>query len=382
MSSPLRVAMIIQGYHPCVGGAERQLASIIPLLQERGVVVQVYTRRYAGLKAYEEVSGVPVYRLPVPGPKAMAALSFVLAVQPMLQKFRPQIVHAHELLSPTTAAITAKRLMGVPVVVKVLRGGLLGDLAKLRKKLLGGRRISWIKRHVDRFIAVSREIEAELREISVREDRLAFIPSGVDTVRFYPLNREEKDKLRSTLGLPHVPIVIFTGRMEVEKRVDRLMRIWPKVLAVHPQALLVLLGSGGQLETWKRMAGERVVFMGQVEEVTPFLQASDVFVLPSSTEGLSNALLEAMSSGLASVVTDVGGGRDAVVHGESGWLVPPDDMDTFQEALIKLLADPSLRSKIGRSGRERVVRSFSLSYMVDKLCALYDELMQEQGHRV
>jgi glycosyltransferase involved in cell wall biosynthesis len=101
----IRVAMIIQSYHPRVGGAERQLAALAPLLQAQGVDVHILTRRYAGLKSFEVIDGIPVHRLPIPGSRPVASLSFSLSAQPLLYRLKPNLVHAHELLSPTTTAV-------------------------------------------------------------------------------------------------------------------------------------------------------------------------------------------------------------------------------------------------------------------------------------
>lgn len=117
----MRVAMIIQGYYPRLGGAERQLGAIAPRLQAMGVNIQVLTRRYPGLKSREDVAGIPVHRLPVPGPKPLASLAFTMSALLLLRKLRPDIIHAHELFSPATTAVAARRLLGIPVVVKILR---------------------------------------------------------------------------------------------------------------------------------------------------------------------------------------------------------------------------------------------------------------------
>ncbi len=147
MSDSVRVAMLIQRYYPHIGGAERQLAALAPLLQKQGVVLHVLTRREAGLARFEYIDGVPVHRLPVAGPKPVAALMYTLTALRLLQQLRPDVIHAHELLSPATTAVAAKRWFGTPTVAKVLRGGDLGDLAKLQTKLRCARRIAALRRH-------------------------------------------------------------------------------------------------------------------------------------------------------------------------------------------------------------------------------------------
>ena len=378
MASSLQIAMIIQGYLPRTGGAERQIAALAPLQQQRGISIQVYTRRYPGLRSYEVIGGVPVHRIPSPGPKAAASISYTLGTAWMLLRSRPDVIHAHELLSPTTAAVAARQMLGTPVAVKILRGGLLGDIAKLKSKPLGRRRLEAFCRQVDVFIAISREIEQELQTAGVGPNRQRFIPNGVDTRRFRPLPPAEKWALRHTLGIHQAPLAVFSGRLAPEKRVNELIRLWPEVQAAHPQASLLVLGTGEQEIELQRQAGPGVSFAGQVEDVAPYLQAADLFILPSATEGLSNAMLEALSSGLAVIATRVGGAGDVITHKQSGWLVEPGQADGLRSAILEVLDDAALRDSLGKNARQAILESYSLEQTAGKLSRLYTELKEKQ----
>ncbi|HYN87806.1 MAG TPA: glycosyltransferase family 4 protein [Ardenticatenaceae bacterium] len=367
--------MIIQTYFPHIGGAERQLAALAPGLQAQGVEVHVLTRRTAGLARFEIVAGVPVHRIAAPGPRAIAPLAFTLSALPILHKLRPDVLHAHDLLSPTTTALTAKRLFGTPVVVKVLRGGTLGDLARVRSKPLGARRIESFRRHVDAFVAISQEIAAELAAIGIPAERRPLIPNGVDAERFTPLAPDRRAELRAALDLPDVPIVLFSGRLTPEKCADRLVTLWPSVRAAHPDALLLVVGGGPQEPVLRQLAGPGVRFAGRVDDVVPYLWAADLFVLPSATEGLSNSMLEAMAVGLPAIATAVGGAPDVIAHGDNGWLIPPNAPGALEEALLTILGDPGLRVALGRRARQRVASDYSLSTTATRLRALYDQLL-------
>lgn len=382
MSERLRVAMLIQAYYPRLGGAERQLASLVPLLKDLGVEIQIFTRRYdRTLSPFEMINDVSVYRLPVPGPKPLAALSFSLSAIPMLAKFKPHVIHAHELLSPATTAVMAKRIFGTPVVAKVLRGGELGDLAKLKHSAFGSSRIESIKRGIDSFIVISSEIDNELAEIGVPPEKRVFISNGVDLERFAPLSADRKSVLRPSLNLPDGLIVVFSGRLDPEKRVDQLVEIWNEIIKKHPDATLLILGSGTEEEKLKQMAGANVRFEGNVKDVAPYLCVSDVFVLPSSTEGLSNSLLEAMASGLAPIATSVGGATDLIQNGKNGILISPDDPQAILSALLTLLSDPALRTQFGVNGRNLIKKNYSLSAVAEKLNALYRKFPSQQKRR-
>lgn len=370
----LRVAMIIQRYYPHVGGAEKQLASIIPLLRQEDCEVHVITRRFDRLPRFEKINDVPVHRLPAPLPKPLASAMFTLSALPLLRKLRPDIIHAHELLSPTTTALLAKKIFRVPVVSKVLRGGILGDITKLERRKLGYKRIDNLVRNVDTFITISSEIDTELREVGISANRRCFIPNGVDTVRYSPSDQAKED-LRKSLGLRQGPTVLFAGRLAPEKRLDQLLEIWPSIRELDPQANLILLGIGEDAARLKRMAPSEVVFPGSVKDVVPYLRAADIFALPSDTEGLSNALLEAMSCGLAVIATSVGGARDLVDHKETGWLIPPDSPGLLKAGLIELLRDSELRSSLGKYARERVIQKYSLPLVAHNLRLLYERIV-------
>ncbi len=378
---PLRVAMIIQAYLPHLGGAERQLAALAPLLRRQGVAIHVITRRYPGLKKEEMIDGVPVYRLPIPGPKATASLAFTLSAFFLLRRLQPDLIHAHELLSPTTAAAAAGRWLGVPVVAKVLRGGALGDLAKLKRSFTGSQRMDTFKRVVDAFIVISREIEQELIQWGVPATKRVFIPNGVDMHRFRPVPLAQKAGLRRQAALSEGPTALYTGRFVPEKCLDQLVEVWPQVRAIFPNANLLLAGSGPTEARLRQMAGDGVLFLGQVDDVLPFLQMSDVFVLPSATEGLSNALLEAMATGLAVIATEVGGAPDVIQHKESGWLVRPRQPDDLLNALITLFNLDEMRRNLGQAARQKMVQAYSLQATAEQLVALYRRLAPEPRTR-
>ncbi len=421
MNNPLRVAMLINGYHPRVGGAERQVGALAPLLQQQGVEVHILTRRYDDLPSFERVDGVPVHRVRIAGPKPLASLFFTLNGLMLLRKLRPDVIHAHDMYSCSTTAVSMKRLAGVPVVVTPHCGGVQGDIERLKRKTMGEWRISSFRREVDAFTTISQEIDTGLAQIGISSEKRISIPNGVDTKRFAPLKENKKvlkafrirqpqpalnpimasasaglkrqrmangyhastsskskmakRALRALHGLPEEALItIFTGRLVPGKRVDQLVAVWPTVRTYHPNACLLVLGTGPEENALKQAAGEGIRFTGKIDDVVPYLQASDLFVLPSAAEGLSVALLEAMATGLPAISTNVGGAPDVIDHGKNGWLIPPDDLPALQRGLIQLLGDSNQRAKIGRNARERVVRDYSLPAVAGKLRELYERL--------
>jgi glycosyltransferase involved in cell wall biosynthesis len=218
----LRIAMLIQCYHPAIGGAEKQLKSLVPFLQKENCQIHVFTRLRQGLAKTEMIDGAVVHRIPAYGPRVTASLSYTLGALARLKQLQPDVIHAHELLSPTTTAVAAHRFFGTPVVAKVLGGGCLGDLAKLkRSRWLGERRIKTYSRCVNKFITVSSEISNELTAAGVPPEQQCFIPNGVDTDRFVPVDAHVQSKRRVELQLTGSPIVLYTGRLAGEKRLEQ-----------------------------------------------------------------------------------------------------------------------------------------------------------------
>lgn len=389
MPEPLRVAMIIQAYHPRIGGAEKLVGSLAPRLAERQVEVHVVTRRYPGTLAREHLDGAEVHRLSFPGDsgrlqKAAASLTFSLSALPLLGKLRPHILHAHELLSPATTAVAAKSLFGAAVVATVHGGGRgpQSELARLLANPLGRQRMRLFSRRIDRFQCISRDIDQQLEELGVAPEKRLLLSNGVDTDRFRPAEPELKRTLRRRLNLsPRQRVVLYVGRLSPEKRVDNLIRVWPKIRQSDETLRLVILGTGPREEELKRLAGEGVFFAGQSADVLPWLQTAEIFVLPSVAEGISIALLEAMSCSLPVLATSGGGNPELIQHGESGWLVPPDDLSALEEALRTLVRRVDLRASLARCARLRIEKNYSLAHTVDGLLDLYRHLAETKGRK-
>ena len=348
-----RLAMLIQKYYPHVGGAEKQIQRLIPRLQARDFEVCIITRHEPGLSRFEMIDGAPVYRLMCPGQNLLPPSSIL---QGLSSCFRGCVQTYFMLMKSfhlPSAALLAKRFFGWPVIVKVFRGGLRGDVYKLKRRLFWKQRFQALCQGVDSFVVISREIDQELTALGVPSQKRAFIPNGVDTETFAPLTNSQKVPLRAQLLLPaDGPLVVYLGRLTFEKRVDHLIRIWPTIRATFPQAQLLVIGTGPEEAALRAqsMSVPGVKFTGEVIDALSYLQAADLFVLPSATEGLSNSLLEALSTGLPVIATAVGGTPDVIAHGENGYLIPPDDLPALKTGLANLLGDPLLPRAPGDAG--------------------------------
>jgi glycosyltransferase involved in cell wall biosynthesis len=200
------------------------------------------------------------------------------------------------------------------------------------------------------------------------------IPNGIDMTAFAPVAAEEKAALRARLGLPEGVLVVYTGRLASEKRVEPLVRQWHQLRAVHPDATLVLVGDGPQAAALRALQAPGVLLAGAQADIAPWLQAADLFVMPSASEGFSISTLEALACGLPAVATRVGAIPELVNDPATGRLVEPDDMPALFAALGELLAQRPCWPQMGAAARGLVVEDYSLENIAQRLLGLYRQL--------
>ena len=376
MTSLGRILAITHGYYPRIGGAERVVTAVSECLAGRGYDVTVLTRRLPGTLAVEIRRGVTIHRLPAPAPKALGALSFVASAVYLAKKLQPEIIHAHELISPSFAAVLAKPLVRCPVVATVHRSGEIGEINRLRRNAFGRWRLKLYRRRLDAFITLSQAIDSELASEGIPDRQRIMLPNGIDTSHFIPASIIQKADLRSNLGLPvDAVIAIYTGRLAPEKRLLHLVKLWPEVVRRHPKALLLIVGSGSEDQALRENAGKNILMVGSQPDVAPYLQSADLFVLPSIAEGISLALLEAGGCALPAVACAIGGNTEIIAHEQTGLLAPASDLTQFKEAVISLLDKPEERIRLGACARRRIEQHYSFDQMITRLIEIYTSLL-------
>ncbi len=237
---------------------------------------------------------------------------------------------------------------------------------------------------VDRALcAVATAIIATSRAVARRfpwaPAKVRVVPNGVDLKRFAP--RPPSSALRASLGVPpSAPVALSIGRHVPEKGYRHLVDAAALVERARPGVHWVLVGDGelrSELEARARRLGleSRVHFTGWRDDVADVLALSDVFVLPSQSEGFGRVLVEAMAMGRAIVATAVGGVPDVVLAGRTGLLVQPADPVALADAVRALLDDPARAARLGAAGRARAESSFSLGAHVHAVERVYDEVL-------
>jgi glycosyltransferase involved in cell wall biosynthesis len=369
--TPLKIVMVSAGFWPSIGGAERQALELSAALAARGHRVTVLTRRVGGLPAAEEIRGVAVRRLPSFGGAADAPvfLACVFAWL-MLHWTEWDAVHAHLAGSPALAAALAGRLLGRPALVKLGGGRGIGELAVSSKSAAGRAKLRVLGLLRPRFLAVVPDLADEARAF-LGAVPIEVLPNGVDAARFRPLEAGARRALRAELGWDEGATVFFyAGRFSWEKRLPWFLKLWRE--AAGERALMVLVGSGPDAAAVEAEGAlGRVEVMPAREDLAGLYAAADVFVLPSVSEGLSNALLEAMASGAATLGSRVGGTAETIEDGRTGLLFDRDDEAGLQTAVKRLEGEAGLAARLGAAARAEVEKRYAMERVVARLEELY-----------
>jgi glycosyltransferase involved in cell wall biosynthesis len=248
----------------------------------------------------------------------------------------------------------------------------------------------------DRTICVS---EAVMKELAARKllnpKKAVVIYNGVDIDEFSNCAHgrcEEKRRLGLHL---QAPVVMVVANLRPIKDFETFVAAAHKVLQVQPNARFVIVGGeystdAGAVPSYQEKIEAQaqrlglngnLTFLGGRSDVPHLLALSDVCVLTSLSEGFSNTLLEYMAATKPVVATDAGGNREAVIHGETGFIVPLKSANQTAEAIIKLLQDENLAARMGRAGRQRVEKFFLMDKMVQRFQTLYAELLSQARAR-
>ena len=364
--------MVIQSFAPVLGGAQRQIQALAPLLAAHGAEVRVVTRRWEASSALRERQpGLRLWRVPGSGHHAVSALAWPVGAVAATVALRPDVIHAHDLLSPTSIALAAGRTIGAPVVVKVLSTGAGGDVDRLLAKPFGERRLHAVLREAAAFVCLTADVEGELLAHGVAPERLRRIPNGVDLARFRPATTDERAAERQRLGLPQDgPVTLYCGRFRDVKRLDVLLDAFARA-----SGHLVLAGDGP--EAPKLLAAGRtgpvqgrVSVLDTVADPAPLYRAADVYASASLTEGMSGSVLEAMASGLA-VAASPASGMEELLGAGAGAVAADASAPALGRVLEDLTAAPTKRASAGERGRRRVQESYSLEATAGALSDLY-----------
>jgi len=293
-----------------------------------------------------------------------------------LRRERPDVIHTHN-LGPLIYAVVARALSPTLWRVPILHGehGALQGESLEPRRLRQRRRLYHFCRRVH---TVSAGLRHELIERGLPSDQIVSVLNGVDCQRFVPA--QDRCLARSRVGLPEDAVILGSvGRFIATKRYPMLIEAFEVLAERYPQVHLLILGDGGSArdEVMARIAASpqraRITAAGHQANPVPWYQAMDLMVMPSSHEGLANALLEAMASGVPALAHAACGAGEVIEDGRTGFLRQLDDPSGLATEVERLLALPEGLGSVGLAARSTAMKVFSLESMVQNYALLYQK---------
>ena len=377
-SRPLRVALVTSSYNYIADGVALTLNRLVGYLLSRGVEVLVFAPTAATPALAHQGRLVSVPSIPLPGrPEYRLALGLPGYLKRQMLDFAPDLIHiaVPDLLGQ--AALSLAERHGIPAVASYH--------TRYETYL---KHYRYLARLEGRLKAILRRFYGRCREVyvpseSTREALLADglkdnfkpWPRGIDTTRFTPGKRSQDWRARHGIGADEL-VVLHVSRLVREKRLDTLTAAFNRLTVPHR---VVIVGDGPD-RGFAEQQLPHAVFTGFLngEDLATAYASSDIFVFPSDSESFGNVTLEAMASGLPCVAADATGSRSLVVAGETGFLAPADDADTFAAHITVLAKDPALRQRMGMAARARAL-TFSWEETMARLLGYYRALLGAQA---
>lgn len=376
MTPPLIVHVI---HHLGVGGLENGLVNLInhiPPERYRHAIVCLkgYTDFHKRI-AREDVEIVALDKREGHDP------ALYLNLFRTLRRLQPDVVHTRNLAALEAQMVAA--LAGVRARVHGEHGRDMVDLHGTNRKHNLLRKT--IRPFVGHYIAVSQDLEGWLVDtVGARPSRVSHIYNGVDSVRFRPRNDS-----RAGIGPPgffsdDAFVIGSVGRMVGVKDYASLVRAFLIMLKREPanraRLRLLIVGEGDArqecLDMLHAAGAEALAWLpGERADIPELMRSMDLFVLPSLGEGISNTILEAMSSGLPVVATAVGGNVELVQPGSTGQLVPPAEPAVLADTLFEYFRNPALLSSHGQAARQQIETGFSMAAMTRGYLEVYDNIL-------
>jgi glycosyltransferase involved in cell wall biosynthesis len=367
-----------------VGGTESHLIRTLPRLANPGWSVVTFCLTERGERASQlEDAGVEVLAAPRLARRKGSFLRYpahvALATNKLywlMRRWRPQIAHFY---LPGPYLVGAHVAIAARIPVKIMSRRSLSDyqrnwplVARLERRL---------HTKMDAVIGNSRAVVRQLIEEGIPEAKIRLIYNGIEVSQTLPDRSEARRALglddETLVGVVIANLIHYKGHREL---VRGLSHVEPELAA--DWRILVAGRDHGIRAELEALAGtlgvsHRIQFLGERSDIPALLAAADFSLLTSREEGFSNVILEGMAAGLAMIVTDVGGNAEAVVHGETGFVVPPRNPKAIGDAILELARDPEQRKRFAAAARKRVEKEFSIDKCVKAHADLYQEMLDK-----
>jgi len=386
---------MIGQFPPYVGGAEMQARRLAVALVKKGAEVTVLTSRIRGTVVtkpqalFDEEEGVRVHRLSAPGfgRIKMLALCFRMFREAVKIGKGVDLLHLHQGSYPAYAGIMAASVLKKPSIVKMGSAGEsrfdLEILAQSFPLGLGRQMASTIVSKATRFVLLNEQVKRDLLRWGADSDRMLAIPNGVEIPeRAWTMDTKTFQE-RVLLTKPqtlHAPVFLCVGNL-LERKNHALVLEAVRILKIKGiRVILVILGEGPHRNILEKKADDweirdQLRFEGTVANVSDYLYAADGFVLPSMTEGMSNALLEAMALGLPCLVSDVPGNRAVVKENETGLVFALGNAEALADKMRSVLHDKNAMIRMGQAARKEMKERFAMDVVAEQYLRLYRNIL-------
>jgi glycosyltransferase involved in cell wall biosynthesis len=374
----MRILILNSEYPPIGGGAGNASAHLADQFENMGHVVAVVTSRFGALPHQEGRDGVTIYRIPGlrrwqdrsnPLEQVIFILSASFWTLKWLPRFQPHATLAFFGVPSGPVAWLIKKLYKVPYIISLRGGDVPGfrpyDFRVYHKLMAPFLRFIW--KNAGAVVANSKGLRQLANAFDARFE-IPIIPNGIDLESYKMASRNWS-----------FPSLLSAGRIVHQKGLDLAMRALGGLKDVDWEWCIA--GDGPQIDLLKSLAKElgieeRILFLGwqSREQLMKCYQQANIFLFPSRHEGMPNALLEAMASGLPVIASCIAGNEELVVDGKTGYLVRSEDIQSLQEALKKLLQDAALREQMGTASRQYVEANYSWESTAQQYARLLEKV--------
>lgn len=386
----MRIVIVLEYFYNLdkpIGGAERQINKLAAKFIEAGVAVTLVTGQWKwGEPRREIINTIPVYRLftfwgmfDMRGLRKFSHYIYLVTLFLYLffNKNKYDFIHCHSAMVSAFIVALAGNLFNKKTLARPMSSGnTWGDISRMKaqQSLMGSQLMLNKLKDNDIIIALNQDVVTELEALGIDSRKIVPMPNGVETEGItckvdYQVGSEIK--------------ITFVGRLHAQKGLETLLLAFQQVLSQvpSPQLCLQLVGTGplqATLEAKVQKLGivDRVIFLGQLPDVFPVLYESDIFVLPSRAEGMSNALLEAMTCGLPCIASNIPANTNLIEDRQTGLLAKVDDVEDLAQAILQLVTDQTLREKLGQAARQTIIENYSINSVAQKFISLYRNVLQ------